>query len=689
MRQTALILVLMSLPMSAWAGKTVVPTTTLAVETGNNTSGSDSFITQTNGNIAPGNVSKVPSRSLLYSGSTTHIYAHFMPWFGGANHMNVGYKSDDPAQVNRQVSDMLSRGIEGAIINWYGPTFTLENSTTFAMMHEAETRSVQFSFAVMEDGGALKQCYNTAGCDVTQKLIDDLNYANANFQVSPAYMRLNGRPLVFFFGVEYYPVDWNRVRAGVLGDPLLVQRNVGSFTAAQMNGAYDWVAPETVSATDPLGMLYVDYFYSQSLLYPGELTYGSAFSGFNDTLSAWSENRVIPQQCGQAWLTTLARAGKYYSAGNQLPFMQLVTWNDYEEGTEIETGIDNCVAVSGAISGSSLNWTLTGDESTVDHFTVFISADGTNLMPIADLPASSRSLDISSFGFDPGSYTLYVKAVGKPSLTNKMSGAATFTVQATQDITITTPYDGATVTSPVRIAAAATSSNPVTAVQVYIDGVLAAQNNTSSIDVSLTMQPGTRSVAVKGWDASGASFMKTMSLNVQANRSPIAALTVTPLAGTSPVTVTASSSGSYDPDGTLASTTIDFGDGSISTSANDAHIYASPGTYTVTLTVTDNAGAAATASQTVVVSAPQRYVVINSPGDGTTITTKPRVSAVGFSTKGVKSMQVLVDGRVAYKTLGNVVDATINIGKGAHQLTVKCWDVDGTVFSSSVNVTAN
>ena len=88
----------------------IVPTTTLAAETANNTGTADAFVTQTNGNIGASNISKVPTQSLLYPGSTAPVYAHFMAWFGQSNHMNVGYTSSDPAVVARQVSDALSRG---------------------------------------------------------------------------------------------------------------------------------------------------------------------------------------------------------------------------------------------------------------------------------------------------------------------------------------------------------------------------------------------------------------------------------------------------------------------------------------------------------------------------------------------------------------------------------------------------
>src|SRR5581483_4868108 len=153
------------------------PTTTLAAETGNNTSAASSFVAQTNGNIAAANVSKAPTSSLLYLGATTKIYAHFMPWFGGTNHMNVGYRSDDAVQVRRQLDDMMSRGLAGAIIDWYAPNSPRPNATTFRVMREAEARAGAFEFAVTEDVGALNAFAATGGCDVTQRLIDDLNYA--------------------------------------------------------------------------------------------------------------------------------------------------------------------------------------------------------------------------------------------------------------------------------------------------------------------------------------------------------------------------------------------------------------------------------------------------------------------------------------------------------------------------------
>jgi hypothetical protein len=69
---------------------------------------------------------------------------------------------------------------------------------------------------------------------------------------------------------------------------------------------------------------------------------------------------------------------------------------------------------------------------------------------------------------------------------------------------------------------------------------------------------------------------------------------------------------SSDPDGSIASRTWSFGDGTQSTVQNPSRTYSAAGTYTVTLTVTDNAGASASMSAAVTVTAP--VVTINLTG---------------------------------------------------------------------------
>src|SRR5206468_6358309 len=105
----------LTLAATSAAATTIVPTTTLSVETGNNTSAADTWTTSVNGDVQSGNVSQVDHHTLLYPGSTTPIYTNIMYWFGKSNHVPVGYNSGDPVQVRKQVDDHLSRGLNGTI----------------------------------------------------------------------------------------------------------------------------------------------------------------------------------------------------------------------------------------------------------------------------------------------------------------------------------------------------------------------------------------------------------------------------------------------------------------------------------------------------------------------------------------------------------------------------------------------
>lgn len=82
-----------------------------------------------------------------------------------------------------------------------------------------------------------------------------------------------------------------------------------------------------------------------------------------------------------------------------------------------------------------------------------------------------------------------------------------------------------------------------------------------------------------------------------ANKPPTASFTVTASGLTASFTDT-----STDPDGTVATRSWDFGDGTTATTANPVKTYAAAGTYAVKLTVTDDKGATATATRNVAVS---------------------------------------------------------------------------------------
>lgn len=423
MRSTSpAILVLLALSTLSLAGSSsyVVPTTTLTAQAANNTSAANSFLTQTNGNHGAGNISKVDVHSLLYAGATTKVYAHLMLWFGGSNHMNVGYNSDDATEVNNQINDMISRGIDGVIIDWYGPGNSIDQATQLVMA-AAETHP-GFTFAIMIDQGAI-EWDSCSGCSPQQALIAQLQYLEQTYFSSPAYMKQGGQPVVTNFDIDLsYSIDWSAVTSSLSTQPVFLFQNNDGFTHTLSNGSYSWVMPTDSN----FGLSYLSSFYQMGMAYPSEQTVGATYKGFNDTLASWSANRVMSQQCGQTWLQTFSEINNLYSSGKPLPALQLVTWNDYEEGTEIESGIDNCLSVSGSVSANSLQWKITGNEDTVDHYQVYISSDGQNLMPLSEAAEGIHSLNLCSFPVPGGSYKLFVQAVGKPSMANQITGAVSY-----------------------------------------------------------------------------------------------------------------------------------------------------------------------------------------------------------------------------------------------------------------------
>jgi PKD repeat protein len=113
--------------------------------------------------------------------------------------------------------------------------------------------------------------------------------------------------------------------------------------------------------------------------------------------------------------------------------------------------------------------------------------------------------------------------------------------------------------------------------------------------------PGTYTVQLVVTDDGGAQDTVTQQVTVseRVNQAPTAAFTT----DVDRLSIDVNGSGSGDPDGSIASYAWSWGDGSPDGSQQtSSHTYATPGTYTVRLTVTDSEGATATTTQDVTVA---------------------------------------------------------------------------------------
>src|SRR5260370_22343260 len=123
------------------------------------------------------------------------LLAAYQPWFGRPGHINVGYNSQDPGVIERQITDAKNLGIRGFVVNWYGPRKDFEDHS-YALLQQAASRS-DFQAALLYDEDA-----DDPG-QGTDKVIADLQYAYDRYlglhadASRSAYLRYNGHPAVF------------------------------------------------------------------------------------------------------------------------------------------------------------------------------------------------------------------------------------------------------------------------------------------------------------------------------------------------------------------------------------------------------------------------------------------------------------------------------------------------------------
>jgi hypothetical protein len=96
-------------------------------------------------------------------------------------------------------------------------------------------------------------------------------------------------------------------------------------------------------------------------------------------------------------------------------------------------------------------------------------------MSLGDYYVGTHSLDLSQFQFSPGTYQVFVKAVGKPSIRNNMSVSAGYTVaiQGPPTAVISSPYNGQHAGPATNLTGTASSPNgAIISYQIYLDGHL-------------------------------------------------------------------------------------------------------------------------------------------------------------------------------------------------------------------------
>ncbi len=280
--------------------------------------------------------------------------------------------------------------------------------------------------------------------------------------------------------------------------------------------------------------------------------------------------------------------------------------------------------------------TVTDNQSATNAVSHSVTVTAANQAPTANFTFSCSGLSCSftSTSSDPdGSIAGYSWNFGdattstaqNPSHTYAAGGSYTVTLQVTDNqgaqstttsktVTVTPPNQPPTANftfscSALTCSFTSTSSDPDGSVASYSWNFGDATTSTAQNPSHTYAAGGSYTVTLQVTDNQGAqstTTSKTVTVTAP-NQPPTANFTSSCNGLTCSFTSTSS-----DPDGSIASYSWNFGDGATSTAQNPSHTYATGGTYSVTLRVTDNQGAqSTTASQSVTVTPPNQPPTAN------------------------------------------------------------------------------
>jgi hypothetical protein len=265
--------------------------------------------------------------------------------------------------------------------------------------------------------------------------------------------------------------------------------------------------------------------------------------------------------------------------------------------------VDSFTAASTTIAAgqsTNLTWTTTNATGVSIDSGATLPADGSTTVS----PTTTTTYTVTAFsaGGDATS-TVTVTVIQPPAATVDSFTAASPTITAGQSTSLTwaaTNATGVSINGGATLPAdGSTTVSPTTTTTYTLTAIGAGGNATSTVTVTVNQPP---------------------------NVNPVASFSVS----TNDLTATFTD-GSSDADGNVVARSWNFGDGGTSTALNPTHSYATAGTYSVSMTVTDDRGGINATSQPVTVSvappppAAQGTVSISGPtsidrGDRTSYT---------------------------------------------------------------------
>ena len=344
---------------------------------------------------------------------------------------------------------------------------------------------------------------------------------------------------------------------------------------------------------------------------------------------------------------------------------------DYFTDLKTRHGI-NLVATNNSWGGGGFSQAL---KDAIDR------AGAANILFIAAAGNSATNNDVTA-SYPSGYTSANIIAVASITSTGALSS---FSQYGATTVDIGAPGSGIWSTVPASTGSSYASYNGTSMATPHVTGAAALYKSLNPTADAAAVKAGILNAATPTTSLTG-KVLTGGRLNVAGfvgggtpvNQAPVASFTFS----CTQLACTFNGTGSSDPDGTIASYAWSFGDASSATGATTSRTYAAAGTYTVTLTVTDNGGATSTTSKTVTVtSSTGPTIVLN-----VTVSLRNRSYVAAMNWSGAAAtVNVFVNGANVGTVTGT--STSVNLGKTRRTSTFKVCNAGTTTCSNTVSVT--
>jgi hypothetical protein len=229
-------------------------------------------------------------RNLPDPADSPKILADYQPWFGDPKHIDVGYNSQDPVVLRKQIASARKLGIYAFVVDWYGARQPFLDRSYAILQNIASQQN--FHVALMYDETPDDEHSTEDALEAMDTAYK--KYIGPGAQGREAYLTNDGRPVIFVFP-KHGNTDWNQVRWRVNQwehpPVLLYEDEPPAQYSNAFDGEYAWVYPGNKGWThdgQAWGEDYLNNFYTKMRTkHPGQIAVGGIWPGFDDSKSSW------------------------------------------------------------------------------------------------------------------------------------------------------------------------------------------------------------------------------------------------------------------------------------------------------------------------------------------------------------------------------------------------------------------